>query len=359
MIQEVVPAPEPAPGDEVFEGATLLPGLVDLQVNGGSGASYDAADAAERARATGYHLSRGTTSLLASLITAPLEELHEALLRLRDDCDPAGPLLGVHLEGPFLAADKAGAHERRWLCDPQPALVEGLIARAGEALRMVTLAPELPGAVEAIRRFARAGAVVCAGHSLATRAQLAGAIEAGLSFVTHLGNASDWPSRPFDEARQFRRSEPGLVGTFLIEERLRGSMILDGFHLDPELAGALVRLRGPGNVALVSDATAAAGLSPGPGKMGSLDVQVHADGYATAKGGLAGSVITLLDAVRVAVERAGVDLAAAVTMASATPARVLGVYARKGTLAPGADADLLLVGADWSPRAVYRLGQRL
>ncbi len=358
-IQQVGPAARPAPGDEVFEGATLLPGLIDLQVNGGAGASYDAADAAERARATGYHLSHGTTSLLASLITAPLEDLHDALLRLRDDCDPSGPLLGVHLEGPFLAADKAGAHEPQWLCDPQPALVQGLIARAGDALRMVTLAPELPGAEEAIRLFAGAGAVVCAGHSLATRAQLAVAIEAGLSFVTHLGNASEWPSRPFDEARQFRRSEPGLVGTFLIEERLRGSVILDGFHLDPELAGALVRARGPANVALVSDATAAAGLPPGPARMGSLDLQVHAEGYATAKGGLAGSVITLLEAVRIAVERAGVGLADAVTMASATPARVLGVQTRKGALAAGADADLLLVAADWTPLAVYRLGERL
>ena len=352
-------ASEPAPGDETFPDATLLPGLVDLQVNGGDGGSYDAEPAAERARATAYHLARGTTGLLAALVTAPLESLQAALERLAPECSDDGPLLGVHLEGPFLCAEKAGAHAQQWLCDPSPAAVEGLLARAGGRLRMVTLAPELPGAERAITRFAEAGAVVAAGHSLASHECMRGAIDAGLSFVTHVGNASDWPSRRFDETRGFRRSEPGLVGSFLIERRLAGSLILDGFHLHPALAGAIVALRGADQVVLVSDATAAAGLPPGRQRLGATELEIHAGGYATADGGLAGSVVTLLDTLRVAVESAGISMADAVSMAATTPARVIGCGDRKGTLRPGADADLLLVDEAWQVRAVFQRGRRV
>jgi len=358
-IQALVDAAEPSADDEAFPEATLLPGLVDLQVNGGNGAAYDSQDPKERERATRQHLERGTTSLLAALVTAPLEHLQAALTALAGDVDPSGPVVGVHLEGPFLSAEKSGAHAAASLCDPSLALVDGMLARAKGTLRMVTLAPELPGALEAIARFAESGVVVAAGHSVATHAELERAIEAGLSFVTHLGNASDWPGRPFDEDLQFRRSEPGLVGTFLFDTRLSGSVILDGFHLHPGLARALVLLRGPDHLVLVSDATPAAGLGPGRYQMGGLDAQVHEGGYATAGQGLAGSVITLLDAVRVAVEQSGLSLTEAVGMASTTPAQVIGLADRKGALAPGLDADLLLVDRDWSPAAVYRLGKRI
>jgi N-acetylglucosamine-6-phosphate deacetylase len=174
--------------------------------------------------------------------------------------------------------------------------------------------------------------------------------------VTHVGNASDWPARAFDPARGFRASEPGLVGAFMVEPRLSGSVILDGAHLHPELARALVALRGPEHTALVSDATPAVGLPPGRYRIGGLDAELRADGIATAGEGLAGSAISLVDAVRVAVRQAGLELATAVRMATATPARVAGVAERKGRLAPGADADLLLLGPDLELRAVYRVG---
>ena len=358
-IAELEQAAEPAPGDQAFADATLLPGLVDLQVNGGAGVSYADPSSERRERATRHHLERGTTALLATIISAPLDDMMAALARLAEAVDPGGPVIGLHLEGPFLAEAKSGAHAHEWLCDPTAGTVEGLIARAGGGLRMVTLAPELPGATDAIERFARAGAVVAAGHSVATSEQIVAAVERGLSFVTHVGNASDWPSRPFDEVRQFRRSEPGLVGTFLFEPRLRGSVILDGHHLDPRLAGALVRLRGPDDLVLVSDAAPVAGLPPGPCRFGDLEVEVQPGGYVTAGGGLAGSAITLLDAVRVAVESAGVPLADAVRMAATAPARIIGADARKGALLAGHDADLLLLGPDWRPRAVFHRGERV
>ena len=346
-----------ARGEDVrHEHATLAPGLVDLQVNGGDGAAYDEADAAQRARATDHHLHSGTTSLLATVVTAPLDHLERALVRLGKDVTPDGPVVGIHLEGPFLAEGKRGAHDAAHLCDPTPERVARLIAAAGPALRMVTLAPERSGAPDAIAKFAAAGAVVAAGHSLATLACLRDAIARGLSFVTHVGNASDWPSRPFDAQAGFRRSEPNVVGAFLIEPRLRGSLILDGHHLHPELARALVEFRGPGSVALVSDATPAAGLPPGRYRMGGLDAEIRPGGYATTGESLAGSVVTLLDCVRAAVRLAGIPLATAVRMASDTPASVLGLAGKKGSIAAGADADLLALGPSLELETVYRAG---
>ena len=358
-IVELVADVDPPPDAEVFANATLVPGLIDLQVNGGEGGAYAAADPGERERATQFHLRAGTTSLLAALVSAPLEQLEASLARLADEVSPGGPLLGVHLEGPFLAEAKAGAHEGGYLCDPSPQAVGRLLASARGSLRLVTLAPERAGALEAIRRFAEAGAVVAAGHSLATSAELRNAIEHGLSFMTHVGNASDWPSRPFDPELGFRRSEPGMVGTFLFEPRLRGSLILDGLHLHPELARALIELRGPEQIALVSDACPAAGLPPGRYRQGGLDAEIHPEGYATAGEGLAGSVIPLVRAVRTAVVEAGVALDAAIRMATRTPAEVIGVAGRKGQLRPGHDADLLLLGGDLSVEAVYRSGERI
>jgi len=345
------------PDDQRHENATLAPGLVDLQVNGGDGAAYDDADPAARARATDFHLRSGTTSLLATVVTGPIDHLERALARLKDDVAPGGPIVGIHLEGPFLADGKRGAHDASHLCDPTPERVGRMIAAAGPALRMVTLAPERAGALEATERFARSGAVVAAGHSLATLEQLRAAIARGLSFVTHVGNASDWPSRPFDKEAAFRRSEPNVVGAFMIESRLRGSLILDGHHLHPELARALIELRGPENVALVSDATPAAGLPPGRYRMGGLEAEIRPEGYATTGESLAGSVIALVDAVRTAVRRAGIPLAMAIRMATSTPAAVLGLQDRKGSLAAGADADLLVLGPALEVQAVYKGGQ--
>jgi len=358
-IESVETGVDPRSEDVRHENATLVPGLVDLQVNGGAGAAYDDADPAARRRATEFHLRAGTTSVLATLVSAPLDSLEAALGRLLGDVSASGPIVGVHLEGPFLAEAKRGAHDAARLCDPTPERVGRILDVAEGALRMVTLAPERAGALDAVERFARAGAVVAAGHSRATLAQVRAAIERGLSFVTHVGNASDWPARVLDPALGRRVSEPNLVGAFLVDRRLRGSVILDGHHLHPELARALIELRGPEAIALVSDATPAAGLPPGRYRIGGLDAEIRAGGLATTGESLAGSAIPLLDAVRTAVRMAGVPLATAVRMASAVPAAVLGLAGKKGCLAAGADADLLALGPDLSLRAIYRAGEAL
>lgn len=348
-----------AAGDESIDCALLSPGLVDLQVNGALGFAFDDPDAEHRRRAANYHLERGTTSLLATLITAPLEELNRSIERLAGDVSDTGPVIGIHLEGPFLSGEKVGAHGTQWLCDPQPAAVAGLLGRSQKALRMLTLAPELPGACEAIETLSRAGVVAAAGHTQASASEMARAVDAGLRFVTHLGNATDWPSRVYDPELGYRRSEPGVVGSFLTDERLCGSLILDGLHLDPGLARALAQLRGSESVCLVSDATPATGLGPGRYRVGGLDATVHPEGHATSGEGLAGSVITLCDAVHKAIRGAGLAPAAALQMATLTPARIAGVSDRKGVLRVGADADLVAWGEDWRIRAVYSGGKQL
>lgn len=355
-IVSVHPAERPRADETAFEDATLVPGLVDLQVNGGSGGAYASRDPEDRRRATAFHLRSGTTSLLATVPSAPVPELERALARLAAEASEDGPIVGIHLEGPFLATAKAGAHDVRSLRDPDPATLARLLRAAAGALRMVTLAPEREGALEAIAQLAAEEVVVSAGHSLATLERLRAAVDRGLRFMTHVGNAAEWPSRSVDPRLGYRASEPGMVGTFLIERRLRGSLILDGRHLHPELAGAIVRLRGERDVALVSDATHAAGMPPGHYRAGGLDLVVHAGGYATCGEGLAGSVAPLIEGVRVAVREAGLSLEQAVRMATLTPAEVLGIAQRKGRLCAGADADLLILGPDLAIRAVYRGG---
>ncbi len=350
---------EPEPGDAVHADATLVPGLVDLQVNGAQGIAFDDPDADARRRAVRYHTCRGTTTLLPTLISAPLDALAAALERLAADvrADPA--LAGIHLEGPFLAPEKAGVHPVDALLEPDPAALERLIESGGGALALCTLAPERPGALDAIGRLLRSGVVCAAGHTLASAARMRLAIERGLSFVTHLGNACDWPGRLFDAEAGYRRSEPGVIGSFMSDARLRGSLILDGRHLDPGLAAALIRLRGADAVALVSDASPFAGLPPGEHRAWGMRARVHAGGFATAGEGLAGSTITLVDAVRVAVEQLGLPLADAVRMAARTPAHAIGLGERKGSLAAGFDADLLLLDASLRPVATYLAGKQV
>lgn len=361
-IASIEPAQSPRASDIAFPDATLVPGFIDLQANGGAGAAFDDPDPEVRQRAARYHLASGTTCLLATLVTAPIESLVASLERLRNDLrsprdDGAPNVLGVHLEGPFLSPHKSGAHAASHLALPTPEAVDSLLCGGDRSLRMVTLAPELEGSLDAVEGFARAGAVVCAGHSMATLAQVRAAIARGLSFVTHVGNACDWPSRPHDPQWGYRRSEPGVVGAFLCDDRLRGSVILDGHHLHPELVRALVRARGVGSIALVSDASPAAGLEPGQYRLGGLETDVHEGGYATSGEGLAGSVVPLVRTIRVAVREAGLPIDVAVRMATSTPADVLGVGLRKGRLRPGADADMVVLDSELDVRAVFLAGR--
>jgi N-acetylglucosamine-6-phosphate deacetylase len=350
---EISPA---SPGVLDARDAVVIPGLVDLQVNGALGWSFQASDRDHFNEILAYHLGAGTTTLLPTLVTADESVLLESLRTLATfiDTPTQVTLPGIHLEGPFLSPEKSGAHDQKMLRAPDLALAQNFFEAAQGHLAMVTLAPELQGAVEIITYFAAQRVVVSAGHSAATYADTRSAVAAGLSFITHAGNASDWPHRAMGEFG-FMTSEPGLVGALMAERSLGGSVILDGYHFHPTLMQPLLHLKGVDRLLLVSDASTVAGCPPGDYESGGLRVTVHPKGFATSgRGGgwLAGSTITLLDAVRNAVNLSNISLRDAVTMASRGPAQWLSIGGRKGRLRTGADADILVLNRDLSLRHI-------
>jgi N-acetylglucosamine-6-phosphate deacetylase len=356
-IREAVSPPTTSTNDVIdATDGIVIPGLIDVQVNGALGWSFQAAHRSHFQEIVDFHVAAGTTTLLPTLITAVNATLLNSLQVLADFLDQADGvhLPGIHLEGPFLAPEKSGAHPPKALCLPDLALAQQFDAASNGRLQLITLAPELPGATAVIEYFAQKGVVVSAGHSSATYADMQRAISAGLRMVTHLGNQSDWPHRA-PNPLGFTGSEPGIVGALMAERPLVGGIIMDGYHVHPALLLPLLRLKGPDSMALVSDASTVVGCPPGKYESGGLQAMIHPEGFAInlrGTGGLAGSVITLLQAVQRAVKLAHVALHDAVYMAALSPAKLLGIAGRKGQIRVGNDADLLILNQDLSLRHV-------
>ena len=304
-----------------------VPGFVDLQVNGFSGVDLMRADADGYRRAGEALLESGVTSYLPTFISAPEEELLAALGNV-----PAGiggaRILGVHLEGPFLSKNRLGIHPLAARRDPDPALLERLLG-AGP-VRMMTLAPELPGADELIDRLLLSGVTVSCGHTDATAEEAMRAFDRGARAVTHIFNAM----------RPFRHRDPGLAGAALARDDVIVQMIFDGVHLAEETA-RVVWQAAPGRVALVTDAVAAAGMGDGSYFLAGSEIEVR-DGVARSLDDiLAGSALTMIEAVRNA-HALGISLPRAVAAATAVPARVLG-EPDLGRLDVGLPADLVVL----------------
>jgi N-acetylglucosamine-6-phosphate deacetylase len=345
--------PPPGPPDLALDTGILAPGLIDLQVNGGYGTDLAAVDPVGWARLARRLPETGTTSFLATFISAPVADLARALgsageLLARGPL-PGARVLGVHLEGPFLARARAGAHRREWLVPPAPEAVGELLAAGTGVLQLVTLAPELPGGLAAVARLAAAGLVVSIGHSDATAQQTAAAAGAGARMVTHLFNAQ----------RPFHHREPGVAGQALTDPRLTSGLIADPSHVSPA-ACALAFAAAPGRICLVTDAVAAAGMPPGRYLLGGQPVEVtEGPGPAPrlADGTLAGSVLRTDQAVANTVA-AGIPLAAAVAAATRIPADLIG-RPELGRLAPAAAADLTWLGDDLRARATWVAGEQV
>lgn len=316
----------------------VVPGFVDTHVHGGGGAAYatDDPDLALRARA--FHRAHGTTTTFASLVTAPVEVLCRQLAALAGLVE-AGELAGLHLEGPFLSPQYAGAHDAALLRHPDPATIGRLLEAGRGALQMVTLAPELPGALPAVRSLIGAGVRVALGHTGADPATVAAALDAGASVATHLFNAM----------RPIHHRDPGPVPRLLTDERVAVELIADGVHLHPAVLELAVATAGVDRVHLVTDAVPATGRPDGAYALGGLPVRVQdgrvrlVDTDGTA-GAIAGSTLTMAAAFRQLTAALG-DVGAAAVMASTNPARHFGLTG-VGRIEVGARADLCLVDED-------------
>jgi N-acetylglucosamine-6-phosphate deacetylase len=304
-----------------------VPGFVDLQVNGFSGVDFLAADGDGYRQAGEALLETGVTAYLPTFITAPEEQLLDALRALPPGGD--GPrILGAHLEGPFLSALRLGIHPAAARRNPDVDLLERLLG-AGP-VRLVTLAPELPGASAVIERLLRREVAVSLGHSDATAEQAEAAFELGVRSVTHLFNAM----------RPFHHRDPGIIGAALARPDVVIQIILDWVHVAPVTA-AMVWQAAQGRVALVTDAVSGAGLDGGTYRLGDVDVEIR-DGVARgATGALAGSTLTVIDAVR-NLHSLGVPFEEAVGAATEVPARVLRLPG-SGRLAVGLPADVVVL----------------
>jgi len=315
---------------------TVVPGFVDMHVHGGGGGSYTDLDVASVRRARDAHLRHGTTTTMASLVTADAERLREQVV-LMARLVGEGVVRGIHLEGPWISPLRGGAHDHAQLRVPEAAELETLFRLGEGRIRMVTLAPELPGGLDAVRRVVGLGAIAAVGHTDASYEEVVDAIGAGATVATHLFNAM----------RPIHHREPGPVVALLGAPQVTVEMIADGTHLHPSLYRHVLEAVGDDRVALVTDAMAAAALGDGHYRLGELAVDVH-DGVAHVAGTdtIAGSTTTMDALFRAAVHaRGGVSdgaLVSAVRQTAATPARTQG-WTDVGDLAAGRRADFVVL----------------
>jgi N-acetylglucosamine-6-phosphate deacetylase len=328
-VADVGPGAPDRPADVDLPGATVVPGFVDIHAHGGGGASFDTGSAEDAVAVTRAHLAHGTTTMMASLVTAPPERLLASVVELAAAADD-GVVAGIHLEGPWLSAKRAGAHDPALLSDPDPALLDALVEAGRGHLRMVTLAPELPGGLDAIRRLTAAGVVAAVGHTEATYDEARAALDAGAGVGTHLFNAM----------RPLHHREPGPIAALLEHPDTYVELIADGVHVHPAALRLAAEAK-PHLFVLVTDAMAAAAAADGDYRLGRMTVTVR-DGVARlAEGGaIAGSTLTMAAAVKYAVQVAGLPIADVVRAATSSPAALLHLD-RVGALRPGYRADLV------------------
>lgn len=339
-------------------GGHICPGFIDIHVHGGGGADVMDGTAAALHTIACVHARHGTTGLLATTMTAPHDELAPVVRTVREAVEGdqsrqrnrgdatarveqggAARILGLHLEGPYVNPLRAGAQNPQHMRAPSLMELKQLHEAAGHCLRTVTLAPELPGAPEAIDWLTERGIVVSMGHSAATYAEAQQAVAAGATVATHT----------FNGMNSLHHREPGLLGAVLNDDSVFAELIADGLHVHPAVMRLLYRLKGAARLILVTDCMRARGCGDGEYSLGDLVVSVRDNearlrtDIGDAPGSLAGSLLTMDTAVRTMVRDVGVSLREAVRMASQTPAAAIGLQETKGSLEKGKDADVVVL----------------
>src|SRR6267378_5546135 len=336
-----------------LHGNYLAPGFIDLHVHGALGRDTMEASAEAFRSICDFHASGGTTSLLLTTATAPLDEIVKVLQAVRDYRSAISPIVGVHVEGPFISKAKAGAQHVEFIQDPSPVAVQQLLEHA-DALKRVTIAPELPGALEAIEIFHARGIGVSGGHSDAWDEDARAAFERGMRSVTHTFNCMS------SARRRGVYRVGGLLEFALSEPQISCELIADGHHVSPTLMKMLYRAKGPGGICLVTDATAGAGL-PDESRFSLFGNDCVVEGgvcLLSDRSALAGSASRMIDLVRNMVHDVAVPLHEAVAMATQNPAQTIGLQT-KGRLRVGADADLVILSPDLEIPRVFTGGDEL
>jgi N-acetylglucosamine-6-phosphate deacetylase len=326
-----------------FGDAVLAPGFFDVHVHGGSGVDVMRAAPSDLPVFGKFLAKHGVTAYFPTTVAAPLDSTYAALGRLadaieaaqndKDDPAQARPV-GIHLEGPFLSHKRRGVHPPEYLVEPTVKVFEQLWQAARGCVRMMTIAPELPGATEVIEEAARRGVCVSIGHSDADMPTARNAVSAGARHATHTFNAM----RPLDHR------EPGIIGEVLSDDRITADLIADGIHVSAPVVKLFLQAKGSERAVLITDAISATGMPEGRYQLGPIAVEVK-DGKCTANGSLAGSVLTMDRAVRNVTQFSNWSLKDAVRAASLNPARAVGMAEKCGTIAPGARADFVVLNS--------------
>ena len=315
----------------------LTPGLIDIHIHGGGGRDVMEGSDDALAAVEGMMFRHGVTSYCPTTVTAPVDSTLSALAALGKAVERAGDKpqpgraqpLGVHLEGPFLSHARRGVHPPLQLQQVSIELFNQMWDAARGRIRMLTIAPELDGALDLVTDAAQRGVCVSLGHSNATLAQALAGVAAGARHATHTFNAM----------RRMDHRDPGLLGLVLTDRTMTADIIADGVHVEPVIVDLFMRAKGLDRAVLITDGISATGMPDGTYRLGSFEVQVR-DGRCESFGKLAGSVLTLDRAVRDAAQFAGLSFQDSVRLATLNPARVLGLEHRKGVLREGADADV-------------------
>ncbi|MET0419153.1 MAG: N-acetylglucosamine-6-phosphate deacetylase [Actinoplanes sp.] len=349
LIRAVGRGRPPAGGRVVdLEGGWLLPGFVDLHMHGGGGAQITTDDPAEIRRAVAFHRRYGTTRTLASLVTDRLDRMVAAVTTIAAMIDAGEPgIVGIHLEGPFLNPAKRGSHHSEFLLAPDPAAMQQLLDAGGGHIRVVTLAPEMAGGMELLNQVVEAGAIAAVGHTEATYVQARDAFAGGARLATHLFNAM----------RQFHHRDPGPAGAALANPAVTCEIINDGIHVHDDAVRIAVDAAGADRIAFVTDATPAAGMSSGEYRLGPVPVIAEGGSVRLIDGTLAGSTLTMDAAVRHAIRVTGLAITDVARSAATTPAALLGIADRTGSLVPSKAADVVVLDDDLRVRAVLADGQ--
>ena len=343
----------PAGAEEIREPeAIAIPGFVDVHIHGAGGS--DVMEGTRQAIGTVARTiaEHGTTSFLATTVTASAEDTSRSIEGIshyiehqHEEDAVRSEVLGIHFEGPFLSPTRRGVHPQEWLQLPSVELLARFLKVARGTARLLTIAPELPGAPSCIEAAHTAGLVVAMGHTDANYEQTRAAIARGVRHAVHVYNAM----------RPFTHRDPGVIGAVLTSPEVTAELIADGVHVEDGAMRLLLQAKGVERVILVSDGTAATGMPDGKYKLGPLEVTVSGGVCRNAEGKLAGSTLTLDRALRNIVAL-GFSLPEAVRMLTQNPALLLGLEFKKGTLRPGADADIVLLDSSLQIRRVWTRG---